>query len=147
MAETRRRETKRGSVRAAHRARPEGRAVTVVFEIDHSHDLPASVHLASFSGQRKPQFGISAARAGAPSLRCGRGRCVLLSLEIGLRDEIACRVAVFDLEVERQRRAWPDKASRLTCWCTVEEAMARASDPGLKRLIAKFAKEISQREP
>ncbi len=60
-------------------------------------------------------------------------------------DEIACHVDVFDLEVERQRRAWPEKASRQTCWCTVQDAMARVSDPGLKRLIAKFAKEMSKR--
>jgi 8-oxo-dGTP pyrophosphatase MutT (NUDIX family) len=55
-------------------------------------------------------------------------------------DEIACHVDVFDLEVERQRRAWPEKAVRQTCWCTVEEAMARVSDPGLKRLIERFAR-------
>jgi len=55
-------------------------------------------------------------------------------------DEIACHVDVFDLEVERQRRAWPEKAVRQTCWCTVEEAMTRVSDPGLKRLIASFAR-------
>jgi 8-oxo-dGTP pyrophosphatase MutT (NUDIX family) len=60
-------------------------------------------------------------------------------------DEIACHVDVFDLEVERQRRAWPEKAMRETCWCTVDEALARVSDPGLKRLIAKFAKEMARR--
>ena len=55
-------------------------------------------------------------------------------------ETIACHVAVFALEVERQRRAWPEKAFRQTCWCSVEEAMARVSDPGLKRLIGNFAK-------
>jgi 8-oxo-dGTP pyrophosphatase MutT (NUDIX family) len=60
-------------------------------------------------------------------------------------DEIACHVDVFDLEVERQRRAWPEKAMRQTCWCTVEEALARVSDPGLKRLISKFAKDMARR--
>ncbi len=59
-------------------------------------------------------------------------------------DEIACHVDVFELEVERQRRAWPEKAIRQTCWCSVEEAMARVSDPGLKRLIARFAKKQAQ---
>jgi 8-oxo-dGTP pyrophosphatase MutT (NUDIX family) len=54
--------------------------------------------------------------------------------------EIDCHVDVFDLEVERQRRAWPEKAVRETRWCTVDEALARVSDPGLKRLIAQFAK-------
>jgi 8-oxo-dGTP pyrophosphatase MutT (NUDIX family) len=59
-------------------------------------------------------------------------------------ETIACRVAVFALEVERQRRAWPEKAMRQTCWCSVDEAMARVSDPGLKRLIAKFARRQTQ---
>jgi 8-oxo-dGTP pyrophosphatase MutT (NUDIX family) len=58
-------------------------------------------------------------------------------------DEISCRVQVFGLEVERQRRAWPEKAIRQTCWCSVEVAIARVSDPGLKRLIAKFARELA----
>lgn len=56
-------------------------------------------------------------------------------------ETISCRVAVFALEVERQRRSWPEKALRETCWCSVEEALTRVSDPGLKRLIAKFAKD------
>jgi 8-oxo-dGTP pyrophosphatase MutT (NUDIX family) len=56
-------------------------------------------------------------------------------------ETISCRVAVFALEVERQRRTWPEKALRQTCWCSVDEALTRISDPGLKRLIAKFAKE------
>ena len=55
-------------------------------------------------------------------------------------ETISCRVAVFALEVERQRRTWPEKAVRETCWCSVDEALARVSDPGLKRLIARFAK-------
>ncbi|HWA89536.1 MAG TPA: NUDIX hydrolase [Rhizomicrobium sp.] len=59
-------------------------------------------------------------------------------------ETISCSVAVFALEVERQRRSWPEKAARETCWCSVAEALARVSDPGLKRLIAKFAKEQAQ---
>ena len=57
---------------------------------------------------------------------------------------ILCHVDVFALEVERQRRTWPEKAMRETCWCSVAEAMARISEPGLKRLIAKFAKKQAQ---
>lgn len=59
-------------------------------------------------------------------------------------ETIPCHVAVFALEVERQRRAWPEKALRETCWCPVEEAIARVGEPGLKRLIAKFAKKQTQ---
>ena len=57
---------------------------------------------------------------------------------------ILCHVDVFALEVERQRRSWPEKALRETCWCSVAEALALVSDPGLKRLIAKFAKKQTQ---
>lgn len=55
-----------------------------------------------------------------------------------------CRVAVFALEVARQRRTWPEKAVRETCWCSVDEALARVTEPGLRRLIARFAKEQAQ---
>ncbi len=55
-------------------------------------------------------------------------------------ETVPCKVAVFALEVERQRRSWPEKAFRETCWCSVDEALARVTEPGLKRLIAKFAK-------
>jgi 8-oxo-dGTP pyrophosphatase MutT (NUDIX family) len=57
---------------------------------------------------------------------------------------ILCHVDVFALEVERQRRTWPEKALRETHWCSVEEAMARVSDTGLRRLIAKFARKQTQ---
>lgn len=56
-------------------------------------------------------------------------------------ETIPCRVAVFALEVRRQRSTWPEKTKRETCWCSVDEALARISDPGLKRLVARFAKE------
>lgn len=52
---------------------------------------------------------------------------------------IRCRVEVFPLEVKHQLRNWPEKSARETCWCTAEDALARTSDPGLRRLIAKFA--------
>jgi 8-oxo-dGTP pyrophosphatase MutT (NUDIX family) len=59
---------------------------------------------------------------------------------------IACKVQVFAMEVERQRRSWAEKAMRETCWCTPEEAVARVSDVGLRRLIAKFAKSSARRQ-
>jgi hypothetical protein len=49
-------------------------------------------------------------------------------------------VEVFAMEVLRQRRSWPEKATRETSWCSVEEALARVREPGLRRLIARFAK-------
>jgi 8-oxo-dGTP pyrophosphatase MutT (NUDIX family) len=51
-----------------------------------------------------------------------------------------CTVHVFAMEVIHQRRSWPEKAARDICWCSVEEALARVTEPGLRRLIAKFAK-------
>jgi len=60
-------------------------------------------------------------------------------------EAVPCRVSVFPLEVEHQCRNWPEKAVREICWCSVEEAMGRVSEPGLRRLIAKFAREQAQR--
>ena len=53
---------------------------------------------------------------------------------------VPCKVHVFTMEVVRQRRHWPEKRARETCWCSIEEALARVTDPGLRRLIAKFGK-------
>ncbi|MGH6876247.1 MAG: NUDIX hydrolase [Rhizomicrobium sp.] len=54
-------------------------------------------------------------------------------------ETVPCTVHVFPLEVARQRRSWPEKSARQTRWCTIEEALARISEPGLRRLIANFA--------
>jgi hypothetical protein len=51
-------------------------------------------------------------------------------------------VDVFPLEVSSQRRNWPEKGQRDTCWFTVDEALARVSEPGLRRLIAQFAQSV-----
>jgi 8-oxo-dGTP pyrophosphatase MutT (NUDIX family) len=53
---------------------------------------------------------------------------------------LPCKVDVFPLEVLRQRRTWPEKAARSTCWCSPEEALARVREPGLRRVIARFAR-------
>lgn len=50
-------------------------------------------------------------------------------------------VKVFVLEVVQQRRTWIEKGSRETCWCSLDEVLSRVSEPGLRRLIVKFAKE------
>ena len=49
-----------------------------------------------------------------------------------------CKVHVYPMRVISQRRSWPDKRTRETCWCSPEEALGRVTDPGLRRLIAKF---------
>jgi len=53
-------------------------------------------------------------------------------------DSLRCRVEVFSLHVSRQRRSWPEKAARQTRWCTPEEALARVTEPGLRRVIVRF---------
>jgi len=50
-----------------------------------------------------------------------------------------CKVHVYPMRVVRQRRSWAEKRARQTCWCSPEEALARVSDAGLRRLIARFA--------
>jgi 8-oxo-dGTP pyrophosphatase MutT (NUDIX family) len=51
-----------------------------------------------------------------------------------------CNIEVFAMRVLRQRRSWPEKGARKLDWCTVDEALARVGEPGLRRLIARFAK-------
>jgi len=52
---------------------------------------------------------------------------------------VRCRVDVYPLQVKHQLRDWPEKSVRETLWCSVDDALARTGDPGLKRVIAKFA--------
>ncbi len=47
---------------------------------------------------------------------------------------VPCKVHVFAMEVVRQRRSWG----------SLDEALARVTEPGLRRLIAKFAKSSGQ---
>ena len=53
---------------------------------------------------------------------------------------VSCKVQVFAMKVSRQRRRWAEKSARETRWCSLDEALMRVSEPGLRRLIAKFAK-------
>ncbi len=55
-------------------------------------------------------------------------------------ETVLCRVHVFPMEVTRQRRSWAEKPLRQTCWCTLDDALARVKEPGLRRVIARFAK-------
>jgi len=62
-------------------------------------------------------------------------------------DTLRCRVEVFALEVSRQRRSWPEKAARQTRWCSPEEALARVTEPGLRRVISRFRQTARRRVP
>jgi 8-oxo-dGTP pyrophosphatase MutT (NUDIX family) len=57
-----------------------------------------------------------------------------------LRDgsTVRCRVEVFPLAVERQRRSWPERDKRETRWFSLAEAALITGDPGLVDLLAKF---------
>lgn len=52
---------------------------------------------------------------------------------------VHCRVDVFLLQVTHQLRDWPEKSLRERRWCPVDDALVHIADPGLRRLIAKFA--------
>ena len=52
-----------------------------------------------------------------------------------------CIVHVFAMEVIKQRDDWIEKSERETLWCSLPEALARVTEPGLRRLIAKFARQ------
>ncbi len=57
---------------------------------------------------------------------------------------LLCTVQVFAMEVTRQRHNWAEKGTREIRWCSIEEALARIKDRGLRRLILKFAKSSGQ---
>ena len=52
-------------------------------------------------------------------------------------------ISVFAMEVVQQRRSWPEKGDRETAWCPLDDALARVSEPGLRKLIAKLARDIA----
>lgn len=54
-------------------------------------------------------------------------------------ETVSCKVAVFPMQVAHQRRRWAEKGTRETCWCSIDEALTRVTEPGLRRLIVKFA--------
>ena len=57
-------------------------------------------------------------------------------------DVVPCIVRVFTMEVAEQREDWIEKAERETLWCSLPDALARVEEPGLRRLIAKFVKQL-----
>jgi 8-oxo-dGTP pyrophosphatase MutT (NUDIX family) len=57
-------------------------------------------------------------------------------LRIGLK--VRCRVEVFPLWVERQRRSWPERGERETKWYSLRKAADMVSEPTLRRLLLQF---------
>jgi hypothetical protein len=45
------------------------------------------------------------------------------------------------MEVHEQHDDWIEKSERETLWCSLPEALARVTEPGLRRLIEKFARQ------
>lgn len=52
-------------------------------------------------------------------------------------------IKVFTMEVVQQRRTWLEKSHRETAWCPLDEAVTRVGEPGLRKLIVKFAKDVA----
>ena len=53
--------------------------------------------------------------------------------------DIPCVVDVFPLQVERQRKRWPEQHQRTTRWFTADEASDAVQEPELQALIRAFA--------
>jgi 8-oxo-dGTP pyrophosphatase MutT (NUDIX family) len=56
---------------------------------------------------------------------------------------LECRVQVFPLKVERQRKSWPERHEREARWFPAAEAAEAVEEPELRALIAAFAGETS----
>ena len=52
---------------------------------------------------------------------------------------LECRVQVFPLKVERQRKSWPERHERDLRWFTVAEAAEAVDEPELRELIGAFS--------
>jgi 8-oxo-dGTP pyrophosphatase MutT (NUDIX family) len=53
---------------------------------------------------------------------------------------LVCSVDVFPLQVERQRKRWPEQHQRTAHWFSVEEAAESVDEPELQALIARFGR-------
>lgn len=51
---------------------------------------------------------------------------------------IDCTVSVYALEVTEERKNWCEKAARTRRWLPLEDAAARAYEPGLSALLARL---------
>jgi 8-oxo-dGTP pyrophosphatase MutT (NUDIX family) len=61
-----------------------------------------------------------------------------LSDETG--DGTTCEVKVYPLLVKRQSHVWPESHQRTTQWVEPSRAIAMIKEPGLKKIVAAFAK-------
>jgi hypothetical protein len=57
--------------------------------------------------------------------------------------EVNCEVKVFPLLVKRQSEAWPEFEQRLVQWAEPVKAVSLIKKPGLKKLMATFAKRVA----
>jgi 8-oxo-dGTP pyrophosphatase MutT (NUDIX family) len=57
--------------------------------------------------------------------------------------EVNCEVRVFPLLVKRQSEAWPEFEQRVVQWVEPARAVALIKEPGLKKIVAAFAKRIA----
>lgn len=53
-------------------------------------------------------------------------------------DAILCRVDVYPLQVEKQRKNWPERDQRITRWFPLREAAGLVREPELSKLIQNF---------
>jgi 8-oxo-dGTP pyrophosphatase MutT (NUDIX family) len=56
---------------------------------------------------------------------------------------LSCEVRIFPLLVKRQSETWPEIAQRTAQWVTPDKALAMIEEPGLKAVIAAFAKRLT----
>lgn len=54
---------------------------------------------------------------------------------------VDCRVEVYAMRVERQRKKWPEKGQRVTYWFPFAVAAEQVDEPGLREMILAFGKE------
>ena len=58
---------------------------------------------------------------------------------------VPCEVHVFPLEVERQRRTWPEQSEREIRWLDPDAALLLVEEPGLRSLICEFQESVAAR--
>jgi len=57
--------------------------------------------------------------------------------------QTTCEVKVFPLLVQRQSEGWPEVEQRVVQWAAPDRAVALIREPGLKKLVAAFAKKAA----
>lgn len=55
---------------------------------------------------------------------------------------VDCRVEVYAMRVERQRKKWPEKGQRVTYWFPFDVAAEQVDEPGLCDIILAFGKSV-----